>query len=1144
MPFNNSFSAASSTGSNHGTVSLDSTLTLTEEIFQSTDIMSYEELSQKLPELRDTAKKFNRWQPRRPQQELVINTSALAKAFPNFSDGGDTDTFSVEVGRAPTRQKQQTKPRVEAFGPIRSPIVTVNGYKLTDGYSPTSILQDAAINGAQKAPSAHSKVSRYTAKAYPRNAPLNNDDNHHDELNEYDIPSNHITTSHIIKNKENLPHSAQKAVSYDIRNNHITTSHINKEQKERFPPSAQKAAISAPYASYDIRSNHIDEEHEKNLPPSAQKSVNDAPYVSYASRTTSGERKSRAELQPHVADDSDGSFLGADRPPTITLQPKNTRFSNGQARSQQRAPISSNVSSKRQPFEEETPCRPQQLKTQHRPQKSAQSNNREQTTTSTTPNPTQFSFFIPPAGAQFGSDSTTYTNSAPVFTHDNNVPQVKDKKAIFHKAEFGPVDEIVVPDEEEDIYELIEILKSRVSRVEAENSDYKNNVKDLTQDNQQLELEKKALEEQINDALRLTAEGNGGNMEQPAMKPVEFRRVSQHQGEKLKESTAAKDELKKQLEEAYSYVDKLQADIQNFKSDVEQHDDLQQEIDTLETKKREITSSWKEQESTLRARIHRQGNAIAAMRNIANRMYDATRDLVPSTAMGQEKSPSFHSIKKNKHRSEKASVRQESKSPDIARKAAEQAQKLMNEMNEIHDNLHFTNDESRRGTEAVDDAKVANYPAIQRPQSRRFKEFEHKMNTNRHIIENQQNYESALEHDLSLDDDTTNGTVIHNDVGRKPSDGTQASSNFSSMLGTGFLPTMRNHADALEGMKSQQSTQLVAFKPTVHRDIVQDEIIQDDTVQSNTVHTIQSIQSSRASPHGKDDKLKQVQTPEPSFQDDTVQTVRTVQTIQSSHPSVQDDTVQTVRTVQSGRSSRRSVKDDTAQTVQSTRSSRPSAKENTVRTVQSVRSSRAASVQTITRHEIEADDMTSAFIIPDIEIGNRKNGKERPSLSTQAREILHEVCLHNHNSDNCTICYRILSAGDKASSRNTGHAPYVRKPIPVSDRMPEPEPYEDEPTFRPATDPGLALATVIQSLKDEITHLKMKNTEIQEAYDKFDVSLGRRQRKVMEKSMEELRRTIGLKSDQLYDLYDVLEGQKMAGQEMRSEDGDVFNGFD
>jgi peptidoglycan hydrolase CwlO-like protein len=142
------------------------------------------------------------------------------------------------------------------------------------------------------------------------------------------------------------------------------------------------------------------------------------------------------------------------------------------------------------------------------------------------------------------------------------------------------------------------------------------------------------------------------------------------------------------------------------------------------------------------------------------------------------------------------------------------------------------------------------------------------------------------------------------------------------------------------------------------------------------------------------------------------------------------------------------------------------------------------------------------------------------TLSASARHVLDSLC-PEHNAKNCMLCTRVTSFGDKT----TGGAPIrSANPIPVSKRMPVATPYEDEPTIRPSVEPSLALSTVIKGLEDEIAHLKMRQSEVQKQYNSLDASLGKRERRRIGKELESLFQQLEFKGDQLYGLYDALEG--------------------
>jgi hypothetical protein len=105
--------------------------------------------------------------------------------------------------------------------------------------------------------------------------------------------------------------------------------------------------------------------------------------------------------------------------------------------------------------------------------------------------------------------------------------------------------------------------------------------------------------------------------------------------------------------------------------------------------------------------------------------------------------------------------------------------------------------------------------------------------------------------------------------------------------------------------------------------------------------------------------------------------------------------------------------------------------------------------------------------------------------------------------------------------------------------MPESSLYNEEPTLRPSQPPALALATVLKGLEDELSHLKMQLVPYQNTYNQHDASLSKRQRKSLYQKIEMLLKDIDTKADQIYALYDVLEGQKQDGHEMTEQEVEV-----
>lgn len=180
------------------------------------------------------------------------------------------------------------------------------------------------------------------------------------------------------------------------------------------------------------------------------------------------------------------------------------------------------------------------------------------------------------------------------------------------------------------------------------------------------------------------------------------------------------------------------------------------------------------------------------------------------------------------------------------------------------------------------------------------------------------------------------------------------------------------------------------------------------------------------------------------------------------------------------------------------------------------------------------DNMTSALFIDDITLGQRKMAEKQNAntakneLSKDAKRVLDNLC-HDHDCGNCIVCSRI-------NSRGSGQRPIrAKKPIPVTDRVADKQECEDQCTMRPSQDPAMALAKVIRSLEDEEQHLKEAFHKRAVEFDKCDPSINRKTWKRLGFEIDKIRKVRDLKRDQIYYLYDALEGQKASGQEMTAE---------
>ncbi|KAL9055819.1 MAG: hypothetical protein Q9162_003353, partial [Coniocarpon cinnabarinum] len=155
------------------------------------------------------------------------------------------------------------------------------------------------------------------------------------------------------------------------------------------------------------------------------------------------------------------------------------------------------------------------------------------------------------------------------------------------------------------------------------------------------------------------------------------------------------------------------------------------------------------------------------------------------------------------------------------------------------------------------------------------------------------------------------------------------------------------------------------------------------------------------------------------------------------------------------------------------------------------------------------ENMTSAFILPDI-----------------------------------TMTGAALASAVNGKSNNVGHdfkkhKGIIPRPVPVSERPVSPTPENPDPTLRPSREPGVALSLVLHSLEAEITRLREQLSKFEDLYQQADPSLSKRRRKAIWARILRIGEAIERRADQVYALYDVLEGLKQSGLEMKEEEVEV-----
>jgi hypothetical protein len=172
------------------------------------------------------------------------------------------------------------------------------------------------------------------------------------------------------------------------------------------------------------------------------------------------------------------------------------------------------------------------------------------------------------------------------------------------------------------------------------------------------------------------------------------------------------------------------------------------------------------------------------------------------------------------------------------------------------------------------------------------------------------------------------------------------------------------------------------------------------------------------------------------------------------------------------------------------------------------------------RRSAPAENMTSAFIVPDIKISTAKDGTTRIELTEKVES-------RSHDNDNCTVCRR-----NNPSAANEKVDVQIPKLVPVSARMPD----EPDATLRPSQSPKDALALVVKELLDERAHLHLELAACRAMLEAHDVSLGMKKRSKINEALKDILQAIEVKDTQIYHLYDVLEGQDNNEHEITQQD--------
>lgn len=380
-------------------------------------IMSTRQLdnnAQQLPVLRASAQKYSRFA--RPEPDYAINTSAIGRAFPDFSQGGtssDDDSLSIEIGRGLKKRRNSKAGRLNEY--------SSNAQLSLDGDSmdfSAPMIGNYEVTGTP--PLTHRQSSRKTDEA---------------------------------------PHNSSR-----------------RDAQVRRPSGLQKE-ITGP-----------------SPPPSKTRD-----YGSGESRKGSEEnRRTLSSMHARVRDENERSRLGEERPPTLDLTARNTRFSNLKGQH-----AASNL------------AMPTKFTSKQDLLKSLAPKNRQNPQAVPTPQGTQQSFMLPDLPNISELVSGVYEDGTPVFSRHGKSRASRFASASGQAGQFqtyAGVKEIPVPADEQAIFLSLKLLQDKVATLEKTNAEAENAIRDLQQKNRVLESEKvdRRRAPRSDSALGMT-DSDGGN---------------------------------------------------------------------------------------------------------------------------------------------------------------------------------------------------------------------------------------------------------------------------------------------------------------------------------------------------------------------------------------------------------------------------------------------------------------------------------------------------------------------------------------------------------------------------------------------------------------------------------------------------------
>ena len=391
-------SSRSSKGSSNKAESTTSDFDPGNEALMSTQRL--ENTTQRLPELRASAQKYGRYN--RPEPDYAINTSAIGRAFPDFSQGGissDEESMSIEIGRGLPKGENRKSDSLARSGDYSN-----IGDNSLD-YSPAMVGNYQVMSTPPKRPGQNTKRS----------------------------------------SNDSMRRNAQVRRASSLQNGNVEPS----------PPAAKATD-----------------------------------YGSAGSRHSSTEqRRTLGSIHARVAGEAD-SDVSDDRPPTLNLTARNTRFGSGRSG---RLPVTTSLPAKFNSTQGFVTAAVQGTGPKQPVSKAPVTNG---TLSSINPG-TQQSFMLPDMPNISELVSGIFEDGTPVFSRHGKSrasrfsTATRSQKAGVRMPSHARLEEIPVPEDEQAIFMSLQLLQDKVASLENGMADAEATIQELRALNQALEDEKK-----------------------------------------------------------------------------------------------------------------------------------------------------------------------------------------------------------------------------------------------------------------------------------------------------------------------------------------------------------------------------------------------------------------------------------------------------------------------------------------------------------------------------------------------------------------------------------------------------------------------------------------------------------------------------